>query len=80
MQATKISNQALIWNYHPHHALKYSSLYPGAAAKMYAVLLEPDVCGEGSEAKFGIDLVIEPKCDSAIWDKKFEMHLVSLAH
>ena len=27
-------------------------------------LLEPDVCGEESEANFGIH--IEPKCDSAI--------------
>lgn len=73
MQATKISNQAFISNYHPHphHALTNSSLCPEAAAKLYADLLEPDVCGEGSEAKFGIHIVIEPKSDSAIWDKSY---------
>ena len=69
MQATEISNQAFFPNYHPHHALKHSSLCPETAAKMYADLLEPDVCGERSEAKFGIHIVIEPKSDSAIWDK-----------
>ena len=31
----------------------------------YAGLLTPDVCGEVSEANFGIH--IEPKCDSAIY-------------
>lgn len=71
MQATKISNQAFLSNYHPHYALTKSSLCPGAAAKMYADLLEPNVCGERSEAKFGIHIVIEPKSDSAIWDKIF---------
>ena len=42
----------------------------------YAGLLEPDVCGEESEANFGIH--IEPKCDSAIC-VEFSDALVSLA-
>ena len=42
----------------------------------YADLLEPDVCGEGGEANFGIH--IEAKCDSAICDSNFQMHLSPL--
>ena len=61
MQATKISNQAFLPNYHPHHASTNSSLCPGVTAKMYADLLGADVCGEGSEAKFGIHIMIETK-------------------
>ncbi len=80
MQATKISNQAFLPYYHPHYALQPSSLCSLAAAKMedapYAGLLEPDVCGEESEANFGIH--IEPKCDSAICVELSDA-LVSLA-
>ena len=47
-----------------------------APSPPYAGLLEPDVCGEESEANFGIH--IEPKCDSAIC-VEFSDALVSLA-